>query len=209
MTKSRNLASAFSRGAALALPDRTNLAQEKGPCEFSLGEVTKQVGICTFFGVLDDDRRSAQPSGCYDTFGWLDFPTGVVIKNQTFALVLLVTQPMFLTNSLIERHASGGRDAFGYLRLNHYCLSRRYQHARRVPTSGSGGTVMLFRQLGSGRVFALSLVLVNQNSIEPMSLTFGHSLVRKRRSITLTSHPAGRRMSAFFREPSHPMLGRS
>ncbi len=146
--------------------DGKKLSQKSSMCNFFFREVPKQVGIRTLFRVLDNDRRSAQPSCCYDTFGWLDFPTGVVIKNQIFALVLLVTQPMFLTNSLIERHAREGSNAFGYLRLNHYCLSRRYQCTRRVPASGSGrGTVMLFRQLNSVRVFALSLVLVGQNFI--------------------------------------------
>jgi hypothetical protein len=128
-------------------------------CDFFFREIPKQVGIRSFFGILNDDRRSAQPSCCYDTFGWMDFPTGVVIKNQTFPFVLLVAQPMFLTNSLIERHASGGVTFSAISCPITIACQEGIDVCDGFPASVPGGTVMLFRQLHSVRVFALSLVL--------------------------------------------------
>jgi hypothetical protein len=59
-------------------------------CDFFFREVPKEIGIGSFYGVLNNDRRSSQPTCRYDTILRIDFPTGVVIKNQTFTFVLLV-----------------------------------------------------------------------------------------------------------------------
>src|SRR6266436_7521071 len=90
------------------LADGTKLSQKIRTCDFCFREVSKEIGIGSFFGVLNNDRRAAQPACRYDTVRRIDFPAGVVIKDQAFALVLLVAQPMFLTNSVIERHDRGG-----------------------------------------------------------------------------------------------------
>jgi hypothetical protein len=87
----------------------------------------------------------------------IDFPNGIVIEDQSFALILFIMQPMFLTNSFVERHTSGGSNTFGHLRLNHYRLSRKARDGFHI--------VMLFRRLNSVRVSALSFVFVGQNFI--------------------------------------------
>src|ERR1051326_2965141 len=37
----------------------------------------------------------------------MHLPNRVVVENQTFAFVLLVAQPMLLTNSIVESHGGG------------------------------------------------------------------------------------------------------
>lgn len=78
-------------------------------CDFFFRDVPKEIGIDSFFGVLNNYRRSSQPTCRYDTILRIDFPTGVVIKDQSFTFILLVAYPMFLTNSVVERH---DRDPF-------------------------------------------------------------------------------------------------
>ena len=83
-------------------------------CDFFFREAPKQVRLCTLFGVLDNDRQSAQPSCCYDAFGWMDFPTAVVIKNRPACHAITVRDGFRLPGLATLRCDSGGEEFMIY-----------------------------------------------------------------------------------------------
>jgi hypothetical protein len=84
---------------------------------------SEQVRIALFFGVLNDDCRSAQPPSCYPAVRWMDFPTAIIRKNQTS--LPRACRAASVPDEFAHRTSRGDREScFDYLKLNyHRCAS--------------------------------------------------------------------------------------